>query len=71
MEPEEWLRDQGWWHPDPAFTEALATARRQTEAAHGIVSSLAELCRAVGLNQTELGERWGTPSNSSLGSSAM
>ena len=57
--PDEWVRDQGWSHPDPEFGEALAAARRQTEAAHAIVTSLAELRRAVGLNQTELGERWG------------
>jgi len=57
--PDGWVRDQGWSHPGPEFGEALAAARRQTEAAHTIVTSLAELRRAVGLNQTELGERWG------------
>ncbi len=57
--PDEWVRDQQWSHPDPAFTEELAKARRQTEAAHAIVTSLAELRRAVGLSQTELAERWG------------
>lgn len=41
--PDAWVRDQGWSHPDPAFTEALATARRQTEATHGIVTSPAGL----------------------------
>jgi ribosome-binding protein aMBF1 (putative translation factor) len=57
--PDEWVRDQQWSHPDPAFAEDLAKARRQTEAAHAIVTSLAELRRAVGLSQTELAERWG------------
>jgi len=57
--PDEWVRDQQWSHPDSAFTEELAKARRQTEAAHAIVTSLAELRRAVGLSQTELAERWG------------
>jgi len=46
-------------HPDPEFTELLATARHRTEAEHAIVTSLGELRRAVGLTQTELGERWG------------
>jgi hypothetical protein len=57
--PEEWVRDGEWSHPNPEFGKALAAARRQTEAAHAIVTSLAELRRAAGLNQTELGERWG------------
>ena len=57
--PDEWVRDREWSHPSPEFGEALAEARRQTEAAHAIVTSLAELRRSAGLNQTELGERWG------------
>ena len=57
--PGEWVRDLEWSHPSPEFKEALATARHQTEATHAIVTSLAELRRAAGLNQTELGERWG------------
>ena len=57
--PDKWVRDQGWSHPDRELGEALAAARRQSEATHAIVTSLAELRRAVGLNQTELGERWG------------
>ena len=57
--PDGWVRDQQCSHPDPAFTGQLAKARRQTEAAHAIVTSLAELRRAVGLSQTELAERWG------------
>lgn len=57
--PDEWGRDQEWSHPDPEFGEALTTARQRTEAAHAIVTSLAELRRTVGLNQAELGERWG------------
>lgn len=57
--PEQWVRDRDWAHPSPEFGPALAEARRQTEAAHAIVTSLAELRRAVGLNQTELAERWG------------
>jgi len=56
---DEWVRDREWSHPSPEFKDALVAARRQTEAAHAIVTSLAELRRAVGLNQTELGERWG------------
>lgn len=57
--PDEWARDREWSHPDPEFGPALADARRQTEAAHAIVKSLAELRRAAGLNQAELGQRWG------------
>lgn len=57
--PDEWVRDREWTHPSPEFGAALAEARRRTEAAHAIVTSLAELRRAAGLNQTELGQRWG------------
>ncbi|MGC8513196.1 MAG: helix-turn-helix domain-containing protein [Acidimicrobiales bacterium] len=57
--PDGWVRDQQWSHPDPAFTDQLAEARRRSEAAHAIVTSLAELRRAVGLSQTELAEQWG------------
>lgn len=57
--PGEWVEGHNWTHPDAEFKEALAAARRQTEAAHAIVTSLAELRRAAGLNQTQLGERWG------------
>ena len=57
--PDEWVRDTEWSHPSAEFGDALAAARRQTEAAHAIVTSLAELRRAAGLNQTELGGRWG------------
>jgi len=57
--PDQWARDRGWAHPSPEFGPALAEARRQTEAAHAIVTSLAALRRAAGLNQTELAERWG------------
>ncbi len=57
--PDEWVRDQQWSHPDPAFAEELAKTRRRSEAANSIITSLAELRRAVGLSQTELAERWG------------
>lgn len=57
--PDEWVRDREWAHPSPEFGSALAEARRQTEAAPAIVTSLAELRRTAGLNQTELAERWG------------
>ncbi len=57
--PDQWVRDSEWTHPSPEFGPALTEARRRTEATHAIVTSLAELRRATGLNQTELAERWG------------
>lgn len=57
--PDEWVRDREWSHPSQEFEKTLAADRRQTEAAHAIVTSLADLRRVAGLNQTELGERWG------------
>lgn len=55
----EWVRGARWSHPSPEFASALAEARAKTEAAHAIVTSLAALRRVVGLNQAELGKRWG------------
>jgi len=57
--PEEGGYDQPWTHPDPEFPALVDQSRERRRAEHEIVTSLAELRRATGLNQTELAERWG------------
>ncbi|MHB8263657.1 MAG: helix-turn-helix domain-containing protein [Acidimicrobiales bacterium] len=59
VKPDEWVRSSGWSHPSPDFEEELTRVRQRTEAMHTIVTSLAALRRAAGLNQTQLAERWG------------
>jgi hypothetical protein len=51
--------DEAWTHPDPEFPALLGQSGRRRRTEHEIVTSLAELRRAAGLNQTELAERWG------------
>jgi DNA-binding XRE family transcriptional regulator len=66
-DPQEWLAstteqggyDRPWAHPDTEFPALLEEARHRRAAQHEIVTSLAELRRAAGLNQTELAQRWG------------
>jgi hypothetical protein len=67
LTPKDWLDstaqegryDEAWTHPDPEFPKLLEQSRQRRRTEHGIVTSLAELRRAAGLNQTELAERWG------------
>ena len=66
MTPEDWLpgpddtfQTGARHHPSPEFTDALAEARIRTEAAHEIVTTLAQLRRSVGVTQVELAQRWG------------
>ncbi|MGH9124471.1 MAG: helix-turn-helix domain-containing protein [Acidimicrobiales bacterium] len=67
LTPQEWLdstaeegaHDDAWTHPDPEFPALLEQSRRCRRTEHEIVTSLAELRRAAGRNQTELAERWG------------
>ena len=65
--PEEWTSDiedefienQGSSHHDPRFGDLRDRARTHLELEHVVLESLSELRRSTGLNQTEIGERWG------------
>ncbi len=67
LTPQEWLdstveeggHDQPWTHPAPEFPALLEESRSLRRAEHEIVTSLAALRRAAGLNQIEVAERWG------------
>jgi DNA-binding XRE family transcriptional regulator len=56
---EEGGYDPPWTHPSPEFPVVLEQSRKRQRAEHEIVTNLAELRRAAGLNQTEVAERWG------------
>ncbi|MDH2902814.1 MAG: XRE family transcriptional regulator [Actinomycetota bacterium] len=65
--PEEWMEalDEGFVenseieHPSRKFGALRKKARDRIAIEHEIVSSLGELRRSVGLNQTEVASRWG------------
>ena len=65
--PEEWVSalddgfvtDQPLEHPSRRFTTLRKKAHDRIVLEHEIVSSLGELRRTVGLNQTEVATRWG------------
>ncbi len=67
LRPEGWLEstaeeganDQPWTHPAPEFPALLEQSRSLRRAEHEVVTSLAALRRAAGLNQTEVAQRWG------------
>ena len=67
LTPQAWLEstseegghDVAWTHPDPGFDALVERSRHRRRAEHEIVTSLAELRRAAGLNQTDVAERWG------------
>jgi hypothetical protein len=56
---EEFVVDQKISHPDPAFEELRDKASERLRIEHDVVTTLGELRRAAGFNQSEIAERWG------------
>jgi hypothetical protein len=65
--PEDWLSDadgefvvdQEISHPDPEFGALRDKASERLRIEHDVVTTLGELRRAAGFNQSEIAERWG------------
>jgi hypothetical protein len=66
LTPQEWLDDevdftsnQDLTHPSPEFDALRQRATNRLNLEHEVLESLSELRRTIGLNQTEIAQRWG------------
>jgi transcriptional regulator with XRE-family HTH domain len=67
LSPQEWLAaadndfaiDQELRHPNSEFEALRERATNRLRLEHDVLESLSQLRRVIGLNQTEIAQRWG------------